>query len=128
MPNTPIRLGILGAGLAVKYLHWPALQRLTDQYTFTQICDVDPAAAERTAEMVGGAPTTTDYRALLRNPQVETVLISLPIHLTAQMILEAAQAGKHVISEKPVAASLEQGRRLVDSLAGVPVVVAIGEN
>jgi predicted dehydrogenase len=128
MPITPIRLGILGAGLAVKYLHWPALQRLTDQYTITQICDVDPAAAERTAEMVGGAPTTTDYRALLGNPQTEAVLISLPIHLTAQMILEAAQAGKHVISEKPLAASLAQGRHLVDLLAGLPVRVAIGEN
>src|SRR6476469_254388 len=101
-----IRLGMLGAGLTVHSLHSPALQRLTDQYTLIHIGDVDLAAAERTAEMVGGAPTTTDYRALLGNPQIEALLISLPIHLTAQMILEAAQAGKHVISEKPLAAAL----------------------
>jgi len=124
----PIRLGILGAGLAVKWLHWPALRRLSKEYTITQICDVDPAAAAATAEMVGGAPTTTDYRELLANQQVEAVLISMPIHLNAQMITEAARAGKHAICEKPLAASLPQAQALVRALEGVPVVVGIAEN
>jgi predicted dehydrogenase len=124
----PIRLGLLGAGLAVKWLHWPALRRLSKEYTITQICDVDPAAAAATADLVGGAPTTTDYRELLANQQVEAVLISMPIHLNAQMITEAARAGKHVICEKPLAASLPQAQALVRALDGVPVVVGIAEN
>jgi predicted dehydrogenase len=124
----PIRLGILGAGLAVKWLHWPSLRRLSKEYTITQICDVDRDAATATAEMVGGAPTTIDYRDLLANPRVEAVLISLPIHLNAQMITEAARAGKHVICEKPLAASLPQAQALVRALEGVPVVVGIAEN
>ena len=124
----PIRLGILGAGLAVKWLHWPALRRLSKEYTITQICDVDPAAAAATSEMVGGAPTTTDYRELLANQQIDAVLISMPIHLNAQMITEAARAGKHVICEKPLAASLPQAQALVRALEGAPVVVGIAEN
>ncbi|HMA34123.1 MAG TPA: Gfo/Idh/MocA family oxidoreductase [Chloroflexia bacterium] len=128
MSAKPIRLGILGAGLAVRILHWPALQRLTKEYTITQICDVDPAATQATAALVGGAPLTTDYRALLHNPEVDAVLISLPIHLNAGMILEAARAGKHVFCEKPLAASLEQGRALVRALEGGPGIVGIAEN
>jgi predicted dehydrogenase len=124
----PLRLGVIGAGLAVRTLHWPALRRLTDQYTITRICDVDPAAAEETARLTGGAPTGTDYRDVLADQQIEAVLLSLPIHLTAELILAAARAGKHVISEKPVAASLAQGRDLVRALEGAPVTVAIAEN
>ena len=126
--GAPIRLGIVGAGLAVKLLHWPALQRLGDQFTITQICDSEPAAAEEVSRLTGGAPVTTDYRELLANPGIEAVLISLPIHLNAQVIREAARAGKHVICEKPLAASLAQGRALVQALEGLPTVVAIAEN
>ncbi len=125
-PTEPIRLGILGAGLAVKNLHWPALQQLTDQYTIVQMCDVDPEAAAR--HIAGPVPFTSDVGALLDNPGVEAVLISLPIHLTADMILAAARAGKAVIAEKPVAATLAQGRRLVNALTGVSMPVAIAEN
>ncbi len=126
----PIRLGVIGAGLAVRLLHWPALRRLPEHFQLVQLADVDRAAAEETARLVGVDPgaVTIDYQEVLANPQVEAVLISLPIHLNAQMILAAAQAGKHVLCEKPLAANLEQGRDLVRTLDSVPVTVAIAEN
>src|SRR4051794_37669424 len=93
----PIRLGIIGSGLAVRYLHWPALQRLPEQFTVVQNCDVDEKTARENGELVGSRGWTLDYREVLANPEVEAVLLSLPIHLTAQLIAESARAGKHVI-------------------------------
>lgn len=131
----PVRLGIIGSGLAVKWLHWPALKRLTAQYRVVVCCDVDPAAAQEVARMAEtdlnsrNVRTTTDYREVLASDDVEAVLLSLPIHLTGQFILDAARTGKHVISEKPLAGNLEQAQKLVETLRNFKdVKVEIAEN
>jgi predicted dehydrogenase len=118
----PIRLGIIGSGLAVKYLHWPALKQLNDKYRVVVCCDIEPQAAQEVSRMAEtelnspGCRATTDYREVLAADDVEAVLLSLPIHLTSQFILDAVRAGKHVLSEKPLAANLEQGQDLVNTL------------
>ncbi len=124
----PIRLGIIGAGLAVRKLHWPALQHMPDKYTVAAVADISEAAARETAAIVGADRIFTDYRALLALPEVEAVLLSLPIHLTAQLTLEAALAGKHVLLEKPIGSNLEQARQLKERLAPLPVTTLVAEN
>ena len=131
----PIRFGIIGSGLAVKRLHWPALKRLTDKFRVVVCCDVAPEAAQEVAHMAEqdlnspGVRSTTDYREVLASDDVEAVLLSLPIHLTGQFILDAARAGKHVISEKPLAGNLEQAQELVETLRNFNnVKVEIAEN
>lgn len=124
----PINLGIIGAGLAVKQLHWPALQRLRDRYTFSAVADIDPGKASEVAALVGASKTFSDYRELLGLAEVEAVLLSLPIHLTAHVAIDAARAGKHVILEKPLAANLEQARLARDELARYPVKALVAEN
>jgi len=111
-----VRLGIIGAGLAVELLHWPPLSKMGEEFPIVVTCDIDLKAAQKTAEMVGGCRYTNDYREVLAAEDVDAVLLSLPIHLAAQFILDAVQAGKHVICEKPIAANLEQGRELVQKL------------
>ncbi|HEY0604738.1 MAG TPA: Gfo/Idh/MocA family oxidoreductase [Herpetosiphonaceae bacterium] len=124
----PINLGIVGAGLAVKQLHWPALQRLRERYTIGAVADIDSGKARAIADLVGASKTFADYRELLALPEIEAVLISLPIHLTAHIAIEAARAGKHVILEKPLAANLEQARLARDELGRYPVKVLVAEN
>ncbi len=124
----PVRLGIIGGGLAVKLLHWPALERLTEQLPIVAVADVDPAAAQATAERAGGVRWTRDYHDLLAADDVDAVLISLPIYLTAQVLMESVRAGKHVIAEKPLAANLAQGQEVLAAVRGAPVVVEIAEN
>jgi predicted dehydrogenase len=78
--------------------------------------------------MVGASQSLTDYHELLALQEIEAVLIALPIHLTAPITLDAAQAGKHVLLEKPLGANLDQGRWLKEQLAHLPVTVLVGEN
>ncbi len=124
----PIKLGIIGAGLAVKQLHWPALQRLRANYTFVAVADVDQHKAQEIATLTGAERVYTDYRELLALSAVEAVLLALPIHLTAPITLDAARAGKHVLLEKPPGANLEQARQLKEQLATLPITTLVAEN
>jgi predicted dehydrogenase len=131
----PIRLGIIGSGLAVKLLHWPALKKMSDKYRIVVCCDVDREAAQEVARLAEqdlnspGCRVSTAYEEVLAADDVEAVLLSLPIHLTSQFILDAVRAGKHVISEKPLAANLKQGQELVETLRAFSAIkVQIAEN
>jgi predicted dehydrogenase len=141
----PIGLGIIGAGLAVRYLHWPAFKELPGRFKIKAVCDVVPQQRQEVVEMAAqlhqeqyGTSTTeeiaqdNDYRALLVRPEVEAVLIALPIHLNAQVMLDSALAGKHILCEKPLASNLTQARKLVATLNDIAakrnLVIEIAEN
>ncbi|HYF64209.1 MAG TPA: Gfo/Idh/MocA family oxidoreductase, partial [Herpetosiphonaceae bacterium] len=125
----PVTLGILGAGLAVRMLHWPALRELDGQFEVVAVCDVDARAAAEVAGLVGGRPALSgNWEEFFNTPGMEAVLISLPIQLNAQAIRAAARAGKHILCEKPLAADWQQAGELVAELRDAPQVIAIAEN
>jgi predicted dehydrogenase len=124
----PVRLGIIGAGLATKWLHWPPLMRMPGRFKVAAVADASEEAAREVAEMAGGCPWTLDYRELLSNDDIEAVLVSLPIQLNAQVLVESAHAGKHVLCEKPIASNLAQAKRAVAAVRNAPGVVMIAEN
>jgi predicted dehydrogenase len=124
----PIKLGVLGSGLAVEHLHWPALQGLRDLFTITGLCDIDHQAMRTIAALLDNTPLqTTSWDELLAS-DVDAVLISLPIHLNAEAIRAAVRAGKHVICEKPLAANLPQAEALAAELRDAKPVICIAEN
>ena len=106
----PIRLGLIGTGLAVEKLHWPALRRLPDRYVVTAFADHSPAQGERFAAYSGADPAgfTTDHRTLLDRADVDAVLISVPIPSLYEVTRDALAAGKDVICEKPTGTDEQQ--------------------
>ncbi len=133
--SNPIKLGIIGSGLAVKYLHAPAIKKLSGKYEIVVSCAHTEESAKEGAKLAKNelnSPNcswTTDYREVLANPEVEAVLLSLPIYLNAQFMLESAQAGKHIIAEKPLAANLPEAQQLVSELSKFDqLVIEIAEN
>ncbi|MEA2513119.1 MAG: hypothetical protein QOJ59_2606 [Thermomicrobiales bacterium] len=127
----PIRLGIIGTGLAVEQLHWPALKRMPDRFRTVAFCDVERSSAEHFSQY-SGVPMdayTADYHDLLRRNDVDAALISLPIPLNLPVTRAALEAGKHVICEKPSGANLAEGREFVELAARHPErTVLIAEN
>jgi predicted dehydrogenase len=113
MQKEPIRLGIIGCGIATRKLHWPALQRLRDYFQIVVVCNHTEPKARSFAELVGGVDYVLDYRELLERRDVEAVLIALPIYLNYAVTRDALQAGKHVMVEKPLAANLDEARQML---------------
>lgn len=108
-----IKLGIIGCGLAAEHLHLPALQKLSGKFKITQVCNHTEPKARRFAKLAGNVPWVLDYHQVLANPDVDAVLIALPIELNYRTTLDAVKAGKHVLLEKPLAANLEEARKML---------------
>jgi len=62
----PIKLGIIGCGIAARELHFPALQKLQDKFSITVVCNHSEPKAKSFAEMAGGVPFVLDYQELLK--------------------------------------------------------------
>lgn len=124
----PVKLGIIGCGIAARELHWPALQKLQDKFEIPLVCNHTEPKAKDFAELVGGVPYVLDYRELLQSPEVEAVDIVLPIPMNYQVTRDALRAGKHVLVEKPLAANLSQARKMLVLEKRYPLVMMVAEN
>jgi predicted dehydrogenase len=133
-PHTPdiprrVKIGLIGTGLAVEKLHWPALRQLADRFDVVAFADASRENGEAFASYadVSMERYAADYRDLLRRDDVEAVLVALPIPLLYPATRDALEAGKHVISEKPPGADLSQAReflRLPELFPGHVLLVA----
>src|SRR5215210_2045514 len=112
----PLRLGIIGTGLAVEKLHWPALRRLSDRFRVVAFSNRTRPNAEKFASYSGVSIDhyVAEYHDLLKRQDVDAVLISLPIPLNFPVTRAALEAGKHVICEKPAGADEVEGRAFVE--------------
>lgn len=107
---------VVGAGDIAKKRVIPAI--LSDKRCrVAGVCDLVEARARELAAPCG-ARAFTDFAAALADPAVEAVYLSTPVFLHAPQAVEALQAGKHVIVEKPLGLNAADAQRVVDAAAG----------
>jgi predicted dehydrogenase len=106
-----IRWGVLGVAKIATAKIIPAMQRGRSSVV-TVIASRDPARAEAAARAFGVPKAYGSYEALLADPDVDAVCIPLPNHLHVPWTIRAAEAGKHVLCEKPIALSADEARQL----------------
>ena len=100
--HSTIGLGMIGAGRATE-LHMNALQRFSGiDVEYKMIAARRHEQVTVAQERFGFAEATLDYHDLLANPEIDVVDICTPPYVHEQMIIEALEAGKHVICEKPL--------------------------
>ncbi len=81
------------------------------------LCDVDRKRMERAAEIVGkDAKTFSDYREVIKLPEVDIVHIATPPHWHGIIAADAARAGKDIWCEKPMTRTIGEGKRLVETV------------
>src|SRR5690242_16997677 len=111
---TPFRVGVIGTGFGSN-VHIPSFQAAPD-FEVVAIVSRRRANAERVASEHAIAWAGDDYHAMLREVDLDVVSIATPGGLHHEIVLAAAQAGRHILCEKPFATSLDEAR---DMLAAV---------
>jgi len=90
------------------------------------VADVDEERARRLAQGRGFATCTTDYREVVASEEVDVVSVCTPAFYHAEVTVFAAQHGKHVLCEKPIALGLDEADRMIDTAHSCGVKLGIG--
>ncbi len=107
-----IRWGVLGvANIAVKKVI-PGM-KLGRFCEMTAIASRDLERAQQAAEQVGIPKAYGSYQELLADPEIDAVYIPVPNHLHVPLSIKAAEAGKHVLCEKPLSLTAEEAKALI---------------
>jgi len=108
---------VIGIGI-IGYGYWgPNLVRNFFETPDCTVVSVSDLSRDRLAKIGPRYPTvetTTDYRDLLRDPRVDAVVVATPVSTHFKLGMEALQAGKHVLIEKPMTCDATEAQRLVD--------------
>jgi predicted dehydrogenase len=110
--DAPLSWGVLGVATIAVQQVIPAMQR-SPRARIEAIASRSRAKAEAAARSLGIPRAHGSYEALLADPAIEAVYIPLPNHLHVPWTARAADAGKHVLCEKPIARSAAEARELL---------------
>lgn len=122
---TPITVGMMGGGMIAQIAHLPFY--VSDpRCLLLRICESRPSLVEALGKTFGPERIVGDYRTFLADDDIRAIIISAPRPATGPLTLAALTAGKHVLTEKPMAHSVEQAKQLVDAAAAKNLVYAIG--
>ena len=134
MPNKPaLRIGLIGTGFMGKahvfgFASAPKVFDLPFDIELHTIADVTEEAAARAAADFGFAHSTSDWRSLIANSDIDVIDITAPNALHKEMALAAIAAGKHVYCEKPLAPLASDAREMAQAATARGVKTQVGFN
>ncbi len=119
-----IGFAVIGTGIVGGAWHAYVYSQLP-QAELVAVCDLDAERAGDIAQKYDVPHVYTDYRQLLANPQVQAVSIATPDFAHREIAVAAAEAGKHILVEKPLAMTVEDAEAIVAAArkAGVKLMV-----
>ena len=109
-----INVAIIGAGGFAKGMHLPNLLKLKDKYNIYAICDINSLNAKETAKHFNANIATTDYDEILKDENIDLVMICTRHNLHGKMVLESLKAGKSTFVEKPLCTTKEELDEITD--------------
>ena len=129
-----LNVGLIGAGfmgkahslayVAMPMFFWPA-PAIPVRKT---IVDVSDSIAAEAAQRFGFEKSTSNWRSVVEDPEIDIIDIATPNHLHAEIAIAAAEAGKHIISEKPLARSGDEAKTMYDAVKNAGIVHMVAFN
>jgi predicted dehydrogenase len=112
MQRKKVKWGVLGGALIAVRKMIPAMQK-GEWSEVTAIASREKKKAEEAARKLGIAKAYGSYEELLADPEIEAIYNPLPNHLHVAWSIKAAEAGKHVLCEKPLSLTVEEAKTLL---------------
>ncbi|MBD8069690.1 Gfo/Idh/MocA family protein [Bacillus sp. PS06] len=106
-----LKVAVIGCGSIAKHRHLPEYAG-NKQVEIVAVCDIVEERVNEFAKLYEAKPYTS-YEELLANPEIDAVSVCTPNYLHAPISIAALKAGKHVLCEKPMATSKEDGEEMI---------------
>ena len=106
-----IKVALVGCG-RIANNHFGAMEKHADRMEVVEVCDVDPIALEQAVKRTG-AKGFINLGEMLKNSEADVVVLTTPSGLHPEQAIEVARAGKHVMTEKPMATRWHDGLAMV---------------
>ena len=119
-------IGVIGAGNFTKMTMMPALKDSGAHFKY--IASQGGLSGTTLAKKFGFSHSTTDYKEILKDDEVDTLLITTRHDLHARMVIEGLQAGKNVFVEKPLALNDEELQNIIDVYEKSGKTLTVGFN
>lgn len=110
----PVRIALVGAGKVSDYHHVPGIH-LDNRAKLVAACDADPALLQRRKIEWQLDKTTTDYREICADPNIDALVIATPNFTHCEIAVAAAKAGKHIMCEKPLGLNAGEVKQMYDA-------------
>ena len=110
----PVKVGIIGSQFQGDIHAW-SIKAVPDAAELVAIASPTPGHAAELAKRYDIPRVFTDYKEMLLEKDIEMVTITAPNYLHAQMTIDIANAGKHVVCEKPLCMTLEEADEMIDT-------------
>ncbi len=125
--NRTVKIGFIGCGAIANKKHMQALSKI-DGVEIVAFCDIIPERAEASAKEFGtpNSKTYTDYKELLKDESIEVVHICTPNKSHSFITVDALEAGKHVMCEKPMAINSAEAQKMLDAAKRTGKKLTIG--
>jgi len=125
-PDAAVRLGVVGGGLIAQLAHLPALRGLDARFAVVALADPGPDVRDALARRHGIAATFAGHAALLDRAELDALLVCSPNGTHARAVLDALDAGLHVLVEKPLCLDPADARAIVERARHTRRVVQVG--
>ncbi len=122
-----LSIGIIGLGGIAQIIHLPILTKM-ENVSVTSVCEINKNRLERVANKFGIENKFTDYKQLIDQKELDAVVIATPTNTHKQIAIDAIEAGKSLLIEKPVTATLEEARELNEKAKDANVKIMVGMN
>ena len=125
--NDTIRIGIIGCGGIANGKHMPGLRSI-ENVEMVAFCDIIEEKAQQAAKDYGteDAKVYTDYKKLLEDKTIDVVHVCTPNRSHSFITVDALEAGKHVMCEKPMAINSEEAKKMLDAAERTGKKLCIG--
>ena len=122
-----LRIGIIGCGGIATSKHMPSLAKVKE-VEMVAFCDIIEERAINAAKKFGaeGSKSYVDYKELLKDETLDVVHVCTPNRSHSFITVDALEAGKHVMCEKPMAINSEEAKKMVDAAKRTGKMLTIG--